>query len=385
MLTIAGNGMGDYTFNNISLDLTSFDIIVCDENFKEDGKNILKFNYKYIKQYILDNYKDKNLLYVVTGSPFFYSAGNLMAQKIPKEYVKIIDNISCEQYIQQKMLISGNYMESITLHGRNILDLTRFLTNRYTFILCDKNTIDKLRFFLQYIDKSKLNITIGYKLGYEDEVIEQINIDDVSKYDLTQPYVIIIETLFTRPKSEDKDFITQNGMITKKYKRDLSLQNLDLEPNQILWDIGAGSGSCAIEAYKRYKVKTILFEKQPQRVENIKINLQNHFVCETKLLEGNAEDLFNTIEQNPQRIFIGGGGEKVIQKLPYLYDRLDDNGILLINIVTLKHLALIIDILNNNKINYEIISINLTIYKGNLNMAEPQREMYQIKIIKNTL
>ncbi len=40
-------------------------------------------------------------------------------------------------------------------------------------------------------------------------------------------------------------------MITKKYKRHLSLQNLDLEPNQLLWDIGAGSGSCGIGVYKR--------------------------------------------------------------------------------------------------------------------------------------
>ena len=61
-------------------------------------------------------------------------------------------------------------------------------------------------------------------------------------------------------------------MITKQYKRDLSLQNLDLQPNQTLWDIGAGSGSCGIEAYKRYKVKTIFFEKQPQRIKYIKQN-----------------------------------------------------------------------------------------------------------------
>jgi len=165
MLTIIGNGMGDYNFDNISLNLTKFDIIVCDENFKEVGENIVKLNYKLIKKYILENYKTKNLLYVVTGSPFFFSAGNLMALKVDKKDVKIIDNISCKQYIQQKLFISDNYINSISLHGRNELDLTKLLTNQYTIILCDKYTIDKLKEILKYIHRSKIKITIGYKLG----------------------------------------------------------------------------------------------------------------------------------------------------------------------------------------------------------------------------
>ncbi len=83
----------------------------------------------------------------------------------------------------------------------------------------------------------------------------------------------------TSPLSRDNEFKTERGMITKEYKRNLSLQQLDLEPNQILWDIGAGSGSCAIEAFKRYRVKTILFEKSPKRCEFINRRPGNHYVC----------------------------------------------------------------------------------------------------------
>ncbi len=67
-------------------------------------------------------------------------------------------------------------------------------------------------------------------------------------------------------------------MITKEYKRNLSLQQLDLEPNQILWDIGAGMEFVPLRPFKRYRVKSILFEKNPKRCEFIKENLTIMFV-----------------------------------------------------------------------------------------------------------
>ncbi len=385
MLTITGNGMGDYTFNNLTLNIEEFDKIVCDKNFKEDGKNILKVNYRGTKEYILKNYSTKNILYIVTGSPLFFSAGVLIAKKLPKDMVKVIDNTSSKDYLLEKMIISQTEVDTISLHGRDRIDLSKFLLNRYTFILCDRFTIDKIKEATKYLSPKDIEVTIGYKLGYSDEVIEQIDIFSYSykAFDLTEPFVLLIKRNFeTKALSKDFEFETERGMITKEYKRNLSLQNLDLEANQILWDIGAGSGSCAIEAYKRYRVKTTLFEKQSQRCEFIKRNLSNHFVCDTTLFEGNAEDIFKQLEEIPDRIFVGGGGEKVIDKLAYLYNILNKNGIMLINAITLKNLSQMITVLNNAKIEYRVISISLTTYKGKLDLIEPERQLFQIKIIK---
>lgn len=386
MVTIIGNGMGEYNFSNIDLDLTKFDKIICDKNFIENGEHILKGSYSFAKDYILENYQKEKILYVVTGSPFFFSAGILVAKKLPSEYVRIINNTSCKTYMQERLFINDNDIDTLTIHGKPNIDLTKFLTNNYTFIVCDKFSIIKVKEAIKYLKSEDIEVTIGYKLGYKDEVIEQINLFDSSyrAFDMNEPYVLIIKRLFT-PKpavSADSDFETERGMITKQYKRHLSLQNLDLEPNQLLWDIGAGSGSCGIEAYKRYKVRTIFFEKQPQRVEFIKENLKNHKVVDTQLLEGDAEELFQKCEENPQRIFVGGGGEKVIAKLPAIYERLDENGVMLINAITLKHLSLIINILNENSIKYEIFSLSLTTYKGTLDLVEPERQLFQIKVKK---
>ena len=109
---------------------------------------------------------------------------------------------------------------------------------------------------------------------------------------------------------------------------------------------------------------------------------KSHHVLDTTLLQGDAQELFTTLEVNPNRIFVGGGGEKVIEKLPYLYDRLEDDGIMLINAITLKHLSLMINILNEANIEYETHSISLTTYKGKLDLVEPERQLFQIKVYK---
>jgi len=378
MLTIIGNGMGEYDFSNIKIDIDRFDIIVCDKNFKESRDNIFKGSYREIKEYISQNYSRENILYIVTGSPYFYSAGVLLAKIVPQDMVKIINNSSSKEYIQERLMIGDGELGVLSIHGREFIDLEIFLKLRYTLILCDRYSIDKISKALRYISPLDIAVTIGYKFGYADERIEEIDISNFNKnnFDLTQPYVITIERLFTpkHPLSSDSDFSTQRGMITKRYKRDLSLQNLDLKPNQLLWDIGAGSGSCGIEAYKRYRVRTTFFEKQSLRV--------SHFVCDARVIDGEAEKLFDSIDEKPQRIFVGGGGTQVIARLPYLYSRLDDGGIMLINAITLKHLSQMINILNSEKIEYSVISLSLTTYKGSLDMVEPERQLFQIKIEK---
>lgn len=386
MVTIAGNGMGEYDFSNLDFDISKFDKVICDLNFLEDGKNILKLKYKQAKEYILQNYEKEEILYVVTGSPLFYSAGTIIAKNLPKDRVKIINNTSSKSYLLEKLFISETDVNTISLHGRVDIDLTKFLQNKYTFILCDKSTISRLKTALCYFEANSISTILGYKLGFNEEKIEKIDLLNFDEHllDLTAPFVLLIKKEFKNKNiiSEDIEFETQRGMITKKYKRQLTLQNLDLQANNLLWDIGAGSGSCAIEAFKRYKVKTILFEKNETRIDFIKQNLKNHYVIDTKLLSGEAQDFFQTLKETPQRIFVGGGGIEVIKQLPKLYEILDEKGILLINAITLKHLNLMLTVLNEVKIEYEVYSISLTTYKGKLDLVEPERQLFQIKVNK---
>jgi len=385
MVTIAGSGMGEYNFNNIDLDFTKYDIIFCDRNYESDFQNITKGGFKEIKKSILENL-DKNILYVVSGSPLFFSGALIILATLKKKNIKfkVIDNTSSLNYLLSHNGVSLTQTNIISLHGKSKIDLDKFLTMPYTFIVCDDRTPEYLKDATKYLDKQDISIVLGEKFGYPDENFRDTNIQDMIENPPKMPYSLLIKRNFkTLPTISSEDTIEhENGMITKEYKRHISLQNLKLEPNILMWDIGAGSGSLSIDGYKRYKIKTILFEKNIKRARMIERNLTNHKVVDTKLYIGEASEDYKKETSAPERIFIGGGGEKVISELDYLYDRLADGGIMVANFVTLVHLATAINVLKNANIEFDIKSISLTTYKMSLLLPQPERVMHQIIINK---
>ncbi len=382
MLTIIGNGMNPYDLKNIDINLSEFDYIICDKNFDTNNqKNIFQGSFKEVKEFILNN-QNKNLIYIVSGSPLFYSGAIIVLKYLTTSF-QIIDNTSSKNYLLAKLGINDNLVDTFSLHGKTKIDLNVMFNKKYTFILCDEFSLNILKKALFFIDKNDYIITLGAKFGYSEEIIKEINIDYILDKDLI-PYVLLIEKKFKlkREFSLESEFFQDNGMITKRDKRRLSLFELELKENLLLWDIGAGTGSVGIDGYKNFKIKTLFFEKQPKRVEDIKKNLTKHRVIDTKVIQGDAGANILNQNINPDRVFIGGGGEAVINKLKYLYKILNSNGIIVANFVTLKHLNRAITILEEANIKYKIKSISITNFKNSLLMSESERLMFYVKIEK---
>jgi len=385
MVTIVGSGMGEYDFSNIHLDFSKFDMIFCDKNYKTDLPNVTKGGFKLVKEAILENL-DKEILYVVSGSPTFFSGGLLIVNVLKKRNIpfKMIDNTSSLSYMLSHEGISLIKTGIISLHGKTDVDLEQFLTKEYTFVICDEQTPKIIADIIRYLDEDDITIVVGERFGYKDESFTRLTLSEILNNPPKMPYTLLIKRNFTPLEniSAEDTIEHENGMITKSYKRHISLQNLELQPNMLLWDIGAGSGSVSIDAYKRYKVKTILFEKNLKRSAMIKNSLKKHKVVDTKLYEGEASELYKQEKSTPQRIFVGGGGDKVISELDYLYERLADGGIMVANFVTLQHLTTAITTLKNAEIPFDVKSVSLTTYKMSLLMPEPERVMHQIIVKK---
>ncbi len=386
MVTIAGSGMGPYTFENVHLDFSKFDMIFCDQNYETTLPNVVKGGFKVVKEAILANL-DKEILYIVSGSPTFFSGAILILNVLKREGIafKIIDNTSSLSTMLSHEGVSLVKTGIVTLHGKSVVDLESFLSKEYTFVICDDATPQLLADTMAYLSEGDVSITLGEQFGYEEERYSEVSIDDMLKNPPKMPYSLLIKRNFTPlPNISSEDSIEhENGMITKSYKRHISLQNLELQPNMLLWDVGAGSGSVSIDGYKRYKIRSILFEKNLKRSSMIKNSLKKHKVIDTKLYEGEASELYKKEQSTPERIFVGGGGDKVISELDYLYERLADDGIMVANFVTLQHLTTAINTLKKAGIAFDIKSVSLTTYKMSLLMPEPERVMHQI-VVKKT-
>ena len=386
MVTIAGSGMGEYNFENLHVDFSQFEMIFCDQNYTTSLENVTQGNFKSVKEAILKNI-DKDILYVVTGSPLFFSGASLIIHALKKQNIpfKIIDNSSSLSYMLAYEGVSLAKTNIATLHGKSSVDLQNFLTNDYTFVICDENTPQILSQVMHFLDEEDVNITLGERFGYSDELFKRVTLQEMLDNPPRMPYSLLLQRNY-KPLpniSTEESIEHENGMITKSYKRHLSLQNLELQPNMLLWDIGAGSGSVSIDGYKRYKVKTILFEKNLKRAKMIENSLKKHKILDTKLYIGEASEDYKKEQSTPERIFVGGGGTKVIQELDYLYERLSDGGIMVANFVTLQHLTTAINTLKEAKIAFDVKSISLTTYKMSLLMPEPERVMHQVIVKKS--
>ncbi len=386
MVTIAGSGMGPYNFDNLHLDFSQFDMIFCDKNYETTLPNVVKGGFKVVKEAILENL-DKEILYIVSGSPTFFSGALLILNVLKREGIdfKIIDNTSSLSTMLSHEGVSLVKTGIVTLHGKSVVDLENFLTKEYTFVICDDETPKILSNIMGHLDAEDVSITLGEQFGYKSEKFSTVTVEDMLQNPPKMPYSLLIKRNYTPlPNISSEDSIEhENGMITKSYKRHISLQNLELQPNMLLWDVGAGSGSVSIDGYKRYKIRSILFEKNLKRSAMIKNSLKKHKIIDAKLYEGEASELYKQEQSTPERIFVGGGGDKVISELDYLYERLADDGIMVANFVTLQHLTTAINTLKKAGIAFDIKSVSLTTYKMSLLMPEPERVMHQI-VVKKT-
>ncbi|MDF1875302.1 precorrin-6Y C5,15-methyltransferase (decarboxylating) subunit CbiT [Sulfurimonas sp. SAG-AH-194-I05] len=386
MVTIAGSGMGAYNFDNIRVDFSQYEMIFCDQNFQTDLSNVVKGSFKVVKAAILENL-DKEILYIVSGSPTFFSGAILILNVLKRENIafRILDNTSSLNYMLAQTGVSLVKTGIVTLHGKSRVDLESFLVKEHTFIICDEDTPKILKEATAYLDEADFGIMLGEHFGYEDEKFSQTTLDTMLKNPPKMPYALLITRNFTPlPTISSEDSIEhENGMITKQYKRHISLQNLDLHPNMLVWDVGAGSGSVSIDAYKRYKIRSIMFEKNEKRAKMIENSLKKHKILSTKLYIGEASVDYKVEQSTPERIFVGGGGDKVISELDYLYKRLAEGGTMVANFVTLQHLTTAINTLKKAEIKFDIKSISLTTYTMSLLMPQPERVMHQIIVRKN--
>jgi len=126
-----------------------------------------------------------------------------------------------------------------------------------------------------------------------------------------------------------------DGQLTKRDVRAITLARLAPKPGELLWDVGAGCGSIAIEWLRSHpSCRAIAIEADEGRQQLIKHNRDALGVPQLQLLAGQAPEALLGLEA-PQAIFIGGG---VTQPgvLEYCWQHLQPGGRLVANAVTLQ-------------------------------------------------
>ena len=109
----------------------------------------------------------------------------------------------------------------------------------------------------------------------------------------------------------EADFSHRDRMVTKAEVRAVALGNLDLPTTGVVWDVGAGSGSVAIEvALLRPGLAVHAVERSPQDAARVADNAST-FAAAVTVHTGEAPSALAALP-DPDRVFVGGGGLDVL-------------------------------------------------------------------------
>ncbi|GAC1500893.1 MAG: precorrin-6y C5,15-methyltransferase (decarboxylating) subunit CbiE [Vulcanimicrobiaceae bacterium] len=115
------------------------------------------------------------------------------------------------------------------------------------------------------------------------------------------------ELLPSVPGLPDRAYLS-DGQLTKRDVRASTLARLVPLQGQLLWDVGAGSGSVGIEWMRVHpSLRAVAFECDDVRVERIAANALRLGVPGLRVVHARAPDLFADERDTPDAIFIGGG------------------------------------------------------------------------------
>jgi precorrin-6Y C5,15-methyltransferase (decarboxylating) len=108
----------------------------------------------------------------------------------------------------------------------------------------------------------------------------------------------------------EAEFDSRDAVITKAEVRALALARLAPGPGLLVWDVGAGSGSVAVEC-ARFGAAVIAVERDALRCERVRANAVRHG-ADVRIVPGEAPEALSRLP-DPDAVFVGGGGTAVIE------------------------------------------------------------------------
>ena len=285
--------------------------------------------------------KGQRLVILVSGDPLWYSVGARIAAAIGASEICYHPQLSAFQFAACRMGWSLADVETLTIHGRPAEQIVPwFSPGARLLILTKDNTSPAI--VAQLLNRhgypNSTMTALAALGGRGEQRFEGLAGDWHAKVpDLHTLAVQCVGSKEARilPKTGlPDDVFVHDGKMTKQALRALTLAKLAPQRAQLLWDIGSGCGSVAIEWMRAAReARAIGIEPKAERRAFAAQNALNLGTPALKLIDGTAPQALGELA-TPDAIFIGGGiGEDVIE---FGVDALKPNGRLVVNAVTLE-------------------------------------------------
>ncbi|MEM1232748.1 MAG: precorrin-6y C5,15-methyltransferase (decarboxylating) subunit CbiE [Pseudomonadota bacterium] len=295
----------------------------------------------------LRGFEGRRVVVLATGDPLWFSVGARIGREIPPNEITYHPQLSAFQLAAARLGWSMADVEQITVHGRPVEQMIAFIQPgaRLLILTTGTETPGQIARFLTERGFGASPMTVLAAMGGEDEA----RFDGVAeKWDHAVPAfnTLAVECLASPeaallprvPGLSDELFVS-DGTMTKQEVRAATLAKLMPMRGALLWDIGTGCGSVAIEWMRaaRY-ARAIGIEPRADRRSMAAENALALGVPRFQLIDGSVPAALDGLEA-PDAVFIGGGlSEKVFEAA---FAALRPLGRLVANAVTLESEAVL--------------------------------------------
>lgn len=314
---------------------------------------------------------------LASGDPGFFGIVRLLRERFAEAGLDVLPGVSSVALAFARAGLSWEGAAVVSVHGRDgrspcrAVNVCRAHPKVAVLTSPDFGPTELAR----ELEGAGRSFVVSERLGYPDERIFHGDAAAVAGEEWKDPNVVLVldETRMAGGKSwisglhreagawalPESEFEHRSGMITKPEIRSLVLARLGPAPGDLVWDIGAGSGSVGIEC-ARLGAAAIAVERDPESCARIRRNATRHGVC-IQVVGGEAPEALRDLPE-PDTVFIGGtgGNFEEIVKLTAVRAR----RAVVLTLITLERVIPVAEILGDCGLEVETIFLQASRVKG---------------------
>lgn len=290
---------------------------------------------------LLAEHTGRRVVALASGDPFVSGIGTTLVDLLGPDAVEVLPGVSSVALARARLRWSAETSEVVTLVGRDVQRLvTRLHPGARLLVLCsDASTPARVAALLAAQGYGTSTLTALTNLGADDET----RVDGVAATwsapvgPLTVLAVQVDDGARVLPlvPGLPDDAFEHDGQVTKRDVRASALARLAPTPGALLWDVGAGAGSVAVEWARTHpSCRAVAVERDTERAERVRRNTLALGVPDVQVVTGPAPEALTGLDA-PDAVFVGGGST-VEGVLDTCWSALRPGGRLVVHGVTLE-------------------------------------------------
>lgn len=304
----------------------------------------------------IEAHADKRAVLLATGDPFFYGTARYLCDHLGKERFEVVPHVSSMQLAFARVKESWDEAYLTNLANQSLERVVeRIRTAEKVGIFTTEETPPSA------VAKAMLDRQIDYfhayvceNLGSPDERVTQCDLKELAKQKFSPLNVLVLvrdpnvpdrpsqmigRRLFGNPDEAFLQSKPKRGLLTPSEVRVMALAEMDIGPASVVWDIGAGCGSVAVEAAQIASGGSVYaIEMDAEDYQLISENAKRFGVSNLTAILGQAPEAWANLP-DPDSVFIGGTGRAVANIAQEAFARLRKGGRLVVNVGSIENVG----------------------------------------------